>query len=137
LLPYGDGSASHNAPVSNRGFQIAKTPFGTIVRMVSTRVPEEVQAQEVRFAADGFPVLTVPAMSEYGRTLTGQMGNTVFAKLDHDTKERLWQAFLNAGVVSASASFGTFTMPMEGFELASADFEKCLAELDLVQGGSR
>jgi hypothetical protein len=76
-------------------------------------------------------------MSEYGRTLTGQMGNTVFAKLDHDIKERLWQAFLNAGVVSASASLGTFTMPMEGFELASADFEKCLAELDLVQGGSR
>jgi hypothetical protein len=39
---------------------------------------------------------------------------------------------LNAGVVNASASFGTFTIPMDGFELASADFEKCLGELAII-----
>jgi hypothetical protein len=123
-------------PVLTFQFQIVEAPLiGTVVHVLSTRVPEEVQAREVRFAADGFPVLTVPAKSLYARLLTRQMGNMVFAKLSPDNKERLWRAFLNAGVVTAATSFGTFTMPTEGFKLASADFEQCLAELDLVSSG--
>jgi hypothetical protein len=48
-------ASAAEVPVLTFQFQIVETPFGTMVRMVSTKVPEEVQAREVRFAADGFP----------------------------------------------------------------------------------
>jgi hypothetical protein len=124
--------AADYRPATTIQFQIMENPFGAMVRMASTRVPEEVRARDIRFAVDGFPIMTLPAMSEYVRMLTGQMGNTAFAKLDPDNKEKLWQAFLNAGVVTASASFGSFILPTEGFGLASADFEKCLGELAII-----
>jgi hypothetical protein len=119
-------------PAQTFEFRILESTSATGIAMVSTKVSREVKAQDIQFAADGFPVMVLPAKSIFARMLTGEMGNAVFAKLDDNTREKLWQIFLSVGVVTASASFGVFTLPTEGFSLASADFEKCLGELELV-----
>jgi hypothetical protein len=102
------------------------------VQILSTKASRSIPAPEIKFASDGFAVMAVPAQSQFDRMLTGVMGNVATAKLDPDQWEKLWQVFRHSGVVTVDTAFIESHMPTEGFEQASADFEQCLAQLDLV-----
>jgi hypothetical protein len=91
-----------------------------------------IDAHEISFASDGFHVITAPAKSFFSRTLTGAMDNAAASRLDPDQWEKLGRFFRNSGVVTVDTAFIEARMPTQGFERASADFEQCLAQLDLV-----
>jgi hypothetical protein len=108
------------------------TNGGHAVVLQASQQTRAIAATRMDFTADGFDVMSLPAISQFSRGLDGSMLNTVASKLDPDQWEKMWQVFRHSGVVVIRTSVATVNAPTVGFEQASADFEQCLAELDLV-----
>jgi hypothetical protein len=119
-------------PDNTMQFQLVKGRHGAMARLISTKASYPINSPQISFASDGFHVLTLPALSEFSRMLDGKMGNTVAAKLDPDQWQKLWSVFRSSGVVTLDTHVVESHMPTDGFERASADFEQCFAQLEVV-----
>jgi hypothetical protein len=103
-----------------------------VVAAGATHQTQAIQAPTIDFVADGFAVLSLSADSKFARGLDGTMVNTAAAIPRQDQWEKLWRIFRHSGAVTIRTAIVTVNTQAYGFEQASADFEQCLAELDLV-----